>query len=393
MKTQSRNIEIDNLRAIAIIGTLFAHIGGMFLTMPHFLNSIFKYITGVEGVILFFAISGYVISASFIPKLDSKNFLYDQIKIIHAFFVRRFFRIIIPTSFWVVVMILLVSFGLQWGIIETIFSGIATLFGIENLYILITHPIHNRFFIYWSLSLEMQFYCLLPFFLALLKNKWGRLFGLGLFIILLQFLPGNLHGQLRGECLIMGVMVYLLFHDFKWLDNIHSYFKKKRLILKLIGFSLIIFLFTCYGALWSVTNALPFPFIYGIKLNFFWTLLVAIAALKLDIIIFPSYIKLAMNWLGSRSFTLYLAHYPMMYLTHIIAIKLTKNHIYAFNHPLAITVFWLTSLAVAVEISYKMIEMPMTALGRKLAKQIENKSAVSNRSKIDQAEKLTVDYI
>jgi peptidoglycan/LPS O-acetylase OafA/YrhL len=91
-----RNTNIDILRAAAILMVMVVH-------FPR-LRQIFPILNPWSGVDLFFAISGYVVAKSFVPRLDAaisdERGLKEKYSVfaLHtkAFFVRRFMRITPP---------------------------------------------------------------------------------------------------------------------------------------------------------------------------------------------------------------------------------------------------------------------------------------------------------
>lgn len=66
MKSLHRNIEIDRLRAFAILMTIFVHLPEPF-AIPVQIRSVFHLTVGVD---LFFAISGFLITIQLLPKFS-----------------------------------------------------------------------------------------------------------------------------------------------------------------------------------------------------------------------------------------------------------------------------------------------------------------------------------
>ena len=113
-----RNLDIDRLRAIAIIAVLVNH-GADFLEFmgeksSHLLNLLKQ---GAAGVDLFFVISGYIVSSVIAPSIsrihkspsangDFKSFLWK-------FYLKRVFRLL-PAA-WVVLGIFLVAEAFLFG--------------------------------------------------------------------------------------------------------------------------------------------------------------------------------------------------------------------------------------------------------------------------------------
>ncbi|MCL6408100.1 acyltransferase [Dickeya dadantii] len=171
-----RNNELDKLRALAVLGTMLAHLDLIYFKTPEFIKLIpYKMDTiGVFGVLIFFVISGYVISASLINKIDTCD-NEKTVDIIKSFFVKRLFRITPSSVVWIL-LTLMCSWYIGLGYNKGSYEG--ALFAIANVYNIYQNSSmvsSNIFGIYWSLSLEEQFYLVFPFFLLLLISSKNRL--------------------------------------------------------------------------------------------------------------------------------------------------------------------------------------------------------------------------
>src|SRR3989344_5391368 len=87
--------EIECLRAIAILFTLFHHVPlYLFVEPTAYLIKIYSHFTFWGGVDLFFVISGFVIMKSFSNQLKNSNNAYG--KSAKIFWIKRCFRILPP---------------------------------------------------------------------------------------------------------------------------------------------------------------------------------------------------------------------------------------------------------------------------------------------------------
>ena len=147
---------LDGWRAIAVVLVLQSHLIG-FRSEPAFLKLIGRWMpAGQIGVLIFFFISGLVITRAALAEIDvTAGFS------LRAFYIRRAFRIMPPLAFYLAVCVLLGAFG----IVD---------FGIGNalpalLYVCNIGPLNSCLWLgghTWSLAFEEQFYLLFPILLS-----------------------------------------------------------------------------------------------------------------------------------------------------------------------------------------------------------------------------------
>lgn len=149
----------DTLRALSISMVVMAH------CLPNFWLQESRWwhlISGDTGVLVFFVISGFLITSLLIHEKNA----FGRIDF-KKFFARRFLRLLPPlVLFYLSVLILMIS-----GVIQETYIGL----GISIFYLYNFVP--NKFYTAelghtWSLALEEQFYFTWPFVLSLIrKNK------------------------------------------------------------------------------------------------------------------------------------------------------------------------------------------------------------------------------
>jgi peptidoglycan/LPS O-acetylase OafA/YrhL len=151
--------EIDGLRFVAIAATLFAHILSEMLNrsgqtfsafaqrdVPELVNR------GGRGVLLFFAISGFILAQPFLRQ----HLLHGQPVSIKAFFKRRLTRLEPPYILCLVLYALVLAIY-EHHLFPLLLPLIAHIFYLHNFSNL--RPIN---FVTWSLEVEVQFYILAP---------------------------------------------------------------------------------------------------------------------------------------------------------------------------------------------------------------------------------------
>lgn len=172
---KNRIFGLDLLRAIAILLVLFVH-SKHFLpkNIAHFLN---KYIL-IDGVGLFFVLSGFLIGGIFI-----KDFEKDiSFKSLLNFWKRRWYRTL-PNYFLILSSLLLLS------IPEIDFANFQYFIFLQNLYT----PISHFFSESWSLSIEEWFYLTAPLLifgiLSVSKNKISLKYSILIIALLMMLFP------------------------------------------------------------------------------------------------------------------------------------------------------------------------------------------------------------
>ena len=141
------------MRALAIVAVMFYHLGGY---MPPTWYSTTRY--GLNGVDLFFVLSGYLIGGQFCRRVrDGKPLA------LFAFYRNRAFRIL-PAY------LVVLAFYFAWSRWRE-GNGLSPLWEFLSFTVnlLIDYPAKNSFSHAWSLCVEEQFYLLLPLIVMLLS--------------------------------------------------------------------------------------------------------------------------------------------------------------------------------------------------------------------------------
>jgi peptidoglycan/LPS O-acetylase OafA/YrhL len=374
-----RNFELDKLRAFAIIFVMIVH-------FPTLKNKI-PFLNPWSGVDLFFVISGFIVSKTFLTKFKiienlSENKKSDFFIYIKSFFIKRFFRIIPIMSFLIILNIILYQILGKYG-----FAGSSDLWK-EALYIYtyiynfsISFGGSSNLGYHWSLSVEEQFYLAFPLFALMIKNNKFRIMFTILFILIVTlitrpysnfFFGNNVESfyltTFRADAILYGVLLYLLTQvkDFnRFTSKIISY----RIILILVAFIFIISAALAPTVFPNPSYSLPIIHISSI-------ILVYLASCEKNIIAPINTFNQILYWIGTRSYGLYLIHTPVIRLmkasSNVVLSKYNINIPYYIYFP--ITLFL---LIIVTEFCFRFIEKPFIKLGHKIASRVENKISIN----------------
>lgn len=327
---QFRN-DIQGLRAIAFFLVFIFHLNKNWLP------------GGFLGVDLFFVISGYLVSSIILQEINHNRFNLS------VFFVKRIKRIV-PAYFFTLILVAIASsyfymssdIGTIRGtlvraslfISNLVFANGANYFG--------TQMSENPLLHTWSLSLEMQFYLVLPLLLLLFRRKVKFVFAAAIVILTvystIQIIMYNHKNEMYFSLLarmpefLVGGILALIF--------------KKSLSFGFFWNNIIAAL--CSSVFITCT------FLYTDHSSFpgFWALIPTVAA-GFFLVVEDSFIhrwlsgKLLVHF-GELSYSLYLLHWPIM------AIIRYRTDDYLFSLP---TVFFICLLTyVFASFSYYFVE-------------------------------------
>ena len=323
-------LEISGYRALAIICVVVYHLSEFLLP------------NGFLGVDIFFVISGYLIGGHIHKTVLSNEF--D----LQIFWKRRFMRIV-PASLMMVIIVLLFQsfFGFLPDFQNKVEAGFYSLLSSVNIYFWINKtgywgnsPEYSPFLHLWSLSIEEQFYLLLPIYIIVYTKYIKTNNFLNVTILLTSLLTYYILKEskqvatfylifFRGWELFAGYLVFLLksSHPNQSISN--------KLLLEHLGVLLIL------ASLFLYNNEHPVNFmtILGSSLLVF-----SISKEKTYLkSFFSSYY---LNLIGKYSYSIYLWHWPLI---AIVSMYIPKNSFQFYT----IYLFLLLGLSF---ISYKYVE-------------------------------------
>ena len=333
-EVKKRSIGIDIIKAISLISVIIYHL--------------YEYKGTYIGVVLFFVISGYLIT----------EVLYERDDSYFKFIKRRYTKIFPPLI--VVLTISCLAFYYFYGFLsmKLVFNSLSSLFGFSNIYQIFSgmsyfersgdlFPLLHT----WSLSIEIQFYIIFPFFIYLFKKLKLNIKVIATIIIILSLISGGImfykeymnydisaiyYGtDTRIFSILIGSAFYFLFKN-KELNpkraNILSYI--------FLGIIVVITLSVDYS---SKSNYYGFLYLISILGGF-----ITVTSLKTGFLDFKGPIAKPLSKLGEHSYVYYLWQYPIM----IYSLEYFKWSDIDYNYTVILQIIILIILS---EISYKFL--------------------------------------
>jgi peptidoglycan/LPS O-acetylase OafA/YrhL len=363
-------MDIEVLRAIAVLGVLFHHLQGSLFTDPvPLLEQIHGWAQPWWGVDLFFAISGFVIARSLIPTLQGCTTRQEYWQETRNFWLRRAFRLLPSAWLWLALMLLACVFLNRSGAFGTLAANLqATLAGVlqyanfrfaDSFF----HYEYGSSFVYWSLALEEQFYLLFPLLILLFRRHlvWALLAMVAVQILTVRT---PLLMVVRTDALALGVLLAM------WSVQ-PSYQRWQPTFLRRpwAGISALI----AIGLLLSFMATDRFTFAsYRIgSIAMLSAVLVWIASYNRDYLMPAGTVQRLLAWVGSRSYGIYLIHIPAYQLVRELIFRLQNAGLPSpAGHPIVTLLLALGLIVLLSELNYRFIEMPMRNRGAALVKRL-----------------------
>lgn len=157
---QQRIFGLDIIRAVAIISVLFGHGGNLIPGEPD--SFYYKSYSFLDGVFVFFVLSGFLIGEILIYTLENKPI---TAKTLLDFWKRRLLRTV--PAYYIILTVLAILSILTVANFD-VFEPIRYYFFIQNF-----DRSHPAFFAEaWTLSIEVWFYLLIPLFIFIFKGAF-----------------------------------------------------------------------------------------------------------------------------------------------------------------------------------------------------------------------------
>ncbi|WP_445177798.1 acyltransferase family protein [Pseudomonas sp. McL0111] len=388
-----KNLEIEYLRGAAVAMTLLSHLK---MLLPFHVDTflrIFSIFMPWTGVDLFFCISGYVVSKAYLDYFDKHREQGQFGLAAVSFWLRRAYRLL-PTA-WLWILIPLVfsivfnqsnAFGSWFDNVRS-FTAVATFSGnLANQYNSLLGPSPQ----YWSLALEEQFYFIFPFFLLFITAPRWRVIAL-IALIALQFgLDRNPFGNptssmltsFRLDAMLWGILL-CLFTRTRLYQQIEPSGLGQGVLKRLLC---TLFLLYMLGAI--AIQLIAMPIAVGM-VAIVSVIIVWLASYQKNYIYCPNFLRGFMQWLGSRSYALYVIHVFTNHLSTEIWTRVAASQGVPLDSSFTVELL-VTSIGILLvlsELNYRFIETPLRKRGaeiaqRKLRNEAQPVSAVVNAEQV-----------
>lgn len=347
---------LDSLRAIAALTVLTGHIELIKsnLGLPNLASVPFFDLAGHNGVLLFFVISGYIITRLLLAEQDSTGHIS-----IKRFYMRRILRI------WPLYFFILIATMLLYGYRPGWTTGILCFTILAN----VAHALDMGWAVspqIWSIGAEEQFYLFWP---SLVKYLRSHMLAVLLVIIIgytalphvLRFVLNTCGWARPGNLRFIDVFFYGTKFNLLAMGGLLAWFQKK-------GYK---FLSWFYGGRFSlVFIILPFllwfsgwqpPLLADVILGLLFTMMLA----SVTVNPFFAFNNRLLDYLGKISYGIYMFHWVViMILASMLSDRLKTNYI-PWNILLYAASFIITILVSAI--SYHGLEARFLRLKKKFA--------------------------
>lgn len=379
--SNKKNLEIEYLRAVAIGLTLLSHLPALLPFHQDFFNSAFTIYMPWTGVDLFFCISGYVVSKAYLDTFDQQRQQGRFWLAAQSFWIKRIYRLLPTAWLWVLIPLLLSitfnqsgAFGSWHDNLRSITAVVTFSGNLANQFGMTLGP--NS--VYWSLALEEQFYFIFPLFLLFVTGvRWrvGILLGLIAFQFCFDRNPfGNavtaLASSFRLDAMMWGILICLFSRTTLYRQFEPIFLQGSPL--KVLGLNLL--LFYLLGAISAQMIATPIA--VGL-IAIISALLVFMSSFNRGYIFSLPLLSSFLEWMGSRSYGMYVIHFPAYRISHEIWYRYAAENDLGFNGGLTAELLLTAAFFIVLlsELNYRLIEQPLRKRGAEVARRRLQSSA------------------
>lgn len=307
-------LDIQGLRALAVILVIIFHIDESWLS------------GGFIGVDIFFVISGFLISRSVMSQIDQKKFN------LFKFFEGRVKRIVPAYLSMMLICAIIVSFLFIPNDFNNFYHQFKrTIVFLSNFLFATTDnyfgakSFENPLLHTWSLSIEMQFYLVLPVVLLILPKKWRLSFLLLAFVTLLTYTEYNIRFLVEQNKMYFSLLArsleFIIGILIVFLPKLKNESNFLRNTITVVSFAVIIL-----SAIMLSSESL-FPGLLSLPACIGTALIIWVEQSKINQLLSSS----IPNYIGKISYSLYLWHWPVLaiYRYYTMSYKIDLSIIFA----------------------------------------------------------------
>jgi peptidoglycan/LPS O-acetylase OafA/YrhL len=367
-----RIADIEFLRGVAIIFVLIFHIRRELIAWPmpvldHILDD---YVNFWPGVDIFFAVSGFVIARSLIPSLQACVSAQERVRVMMRFWIRRAWRLLPAAWLWLGMILLASAVLNRSGAFEPFHvnfeSVIAGMMSVANVRFAQTFPfqLYGPSSPYWSLSLEEQFYLVLPLLVIVARHRLVLV--LAAVVAIVFCLPQTaLLGTFRVHAILLGVLL-AIFSRHPAYRLLEPTALGASALARWGTLGLILLFLGALAPLGQKIVAFSFDVIALLS-----AALVFIASFDRDYLCRESWLKPVMLWIGGRSYAIYLVHLPVYCLTREIWFRLSPpDTVFGGSDALLFVATAAPLVLILAELNYRFVEMPGRLHGIRLTSRV-----------------------
>lgn len=375
-----RNDEIEVLRAVGVLLTMAEHVN----TLLSWRTSNFDgYVNFFGGVDLFFCISGFVITSAFAEEIaQAARVPRLYWRTVAAFWIRRAYRIT-PLAWTVLLlsMLLTVAFsrrdplGILMGFVG---DFIAVVFDVANFHYAFCiengGPLCGPNGIYWSISLEEQFYLVFPFLFLLPR----RLMVLGLIgiVAIFAFIPRTtLVWMVRLDAIALGVLLALARET-----EAYQAFEPRFLAARPMRWIVIPLLLAGLIIVPAGKGLVPF---FPTLVSLIALLLVFLASYDKYYLAAPGAVRSVLVWIGQRSFAMYLMHNTVFWIVNGMYARLFPATPVGPNLTMPFILAAAALLVLFSDASFRLLETPLRQRGKRMAADLLRQSWAAHVPAVD----------
>jgi peptidoglycan/LPS O-acetylase OafA/YrhL len=230
-------------------------------------------------------------------------------------------------------------------------------------------------FVYWTLSLEEQFYMLFPFAIWFGRRYLGYILAAAIIFQLVQ--SRSLLGlAVRTDALMMGILIAL----WSVRDSYHAVEPVWLRTRPWMGFAFLCGVTVCLVCLSAGAKGLFIVPLRWSLISPLCALLVLVASYNADYLMPDGVMKRVLLWVGSRSYAIYLCHIPAFFASREIMHRLHPGAKFGSDDLWVFIAIATGLIVVCSELNYRILEVPLRRRGARIAGELLAKRQATTAS-------------